>query len=138
MEKTLSLIKPDATSKQVMGKIIARFEQEGLSVVAMKMLRLSKERAAEFYAIHSHLPFFGELVSFMSSGPIIALVLQGADGVKRNREIMGATDPKKAEEGSLRKLYGTNVGENAVHGSDSLENAKKEIAFFFDLSEIYA
>ena len=136
MEKTLSIIKPDATSKNVIGQIIARFEKEGFQIAAMKMLALSKDLAAKFYAVHSHLSFFQELVDFLSSGPVVVMVLEREYAVQKNREIMGATDPKKAEEGSLRKLYGSNVGENAVHGSDSLENAQKEIEFFFKKDEI--
>ncbi|MEM8629387.1 MAG: nucleoside-diphosphate kinase [Chlamydiota bacterium] len=138
MEKTLSLVKPDATSKGAIGAILAHFEKEGLKIVALKMLSLSENKAAEFYAIHQHLPFFAELVAFMSSGPIVALVLQGAEAVQRVRKIMGATDPKKAAPGTLRYLYGESVGENAVHGSDSLENAKKEIGFFFEEQDLFA
>ncbi|MEL7431492.1 MAG: nucleoside-diphosphate kinase [Chlamydiota bacterium] len=138
MEKTLSLIKPDATKKHVIGAILHRFEKEGLKIAAIKMLNLSKERAASFYSVHSHLPFFQELVEFMSSGPIVALILEGENAVEKNRQIMGATDPKKAAEGTLRALYGDNVGENAVHGSDSLENAQKEIFFFFEEAEVFS
>jgi len=131
MEMTLSIIKPDAVKKNVLGKIINRFEENHLKIVACKMVHLSKEEAERFYEIHRGKPFYEELVTFMSCGPILIQVLMGEDAVQKNRKIMGATDPKKAEIGTIRKEFATDVGKNAVHGSDSKENAQKEISFFF-------
>ncbi|ACN99047.1 nucleoside-diphosphate kinase [Sulfurihydrogenibium azorense] len=136
MERTLVLAKPDAVRKNVVGKIISRFEEEGFKLVALKKLKLTKEQAGKFYIVHKERPFYDQLCEFMSSGPIVAMVWEGENVISRVREIMGATDPAKAEEGTLRKLYGTNVGENAVHGSDSPESAAYEIPFFFSGLEI--
>ncbi|MEZ0323609.1 MAG: nucleoside-diphosphate kinase [Hydrogenothermaceae bacterium] len=136
MERTLVLIKPDAVKKNVAGKIISRFEDEGFKIVALKKVKLSKEEAGRFYIVHKDRPFYNELCEFMSSGPIVAMVLEGENAISRVRQIMGATDPSKAEEGTLRKLYGSNIGENAVHGSDSTESAAYEIPFFFSGLEI--
>ena len=136
MEKTLSIIKPDAVKKNVVGKIIDRFESSGLSLVAAKLMHLSKEQAEEFYAIHSQRSFFQELVEFMTSGPVMVMTLQGSDAVKKNRDIMGATNPQEAEPGTIRRDFADSIDANAVHGSDSLENATKEIAFFFKEQEI--
>ncbi|WP_297890165.1 nucleoside-diphosphate kinase [Sulfurihydrogenibium sp.] len=136
MERTLVLAKPDAVRKNVVGKIISRFEEEGFKLVALKKLKLTKEQAGKFYIVHKERPFYEELCEFMSSGPIVAMVWEGENVIARVREIMGATDPSKAAEGTLRKLYGTNVGENAVHGSDSPESAAYEIPFFFSGLEI--
>ncbi|MGE3974080.1 MAG: nucleoside-diphosphate kinase [Bdellovibrionales bacterium] len=135
-EQTFSIIKPNATKKNVMGPIIAKFEQNGLKVAAAKLTRISKSKCEEFYAEHKERPFFGELVSFMTSGPVLLMVLSGEGAVDKNRKIMGATDPKKAEPGTIRAEFGDNVGENAVHGSDSPVSAKREIALFFEAHEI--
>jgi nucleoside-diphosphate kinase len=135
-EMTFSIIKPNAVKKNVMGDIISHFEKNGLQVAACKLAVLSKEKCEIFYAEHKDRPFFGELVSFMTSGPVMLMVLYGENAVQKNRELMGATDPKKAEAGSIRAKYGDSVGENAVHGSDSLESAKREIALFFEKHEI--
>lgn len=137
-EKTLSIIKPDATQKNHIGEIIARFEKKGLKIVAAKMIHLDRSEAEEFYAIHKSRPFFNDLVNFMISGPVMALVLEGENAVAKNREIMGATNPKEAAPGTIRADFAVDIDANAVHGSDSLANAKTEIAFFFDKSEIYA
>ena len=131
VERTLSIIKPSAVRDNHIGGIYAKFEGVGLKIVAAKMLRLSQARAEEFYAVHSERPFFGELVEFMSSGPVMVQVLEGENAVQSNRKIMGATDPKKAEEGTIRKSFGISIDKNSVHGSDSTENAKIEIEFFF-------
>ena len=138
MEKTLSIIKPNAVLEKNIGNIIARFEQEGLSITACRMVHLSKERAEGFYIEHKNRPFFGELVAFMTSAPVVLMVLEGENAVEKNRKIMGATNPEEAEEGTLRKLYGKNVGENAVHGSDSLASAEREIGYFFDANEVFS
>ena len=130
-ERTLSIIKPDAVSKGLIGNIIARFEREGLRIAAMRMLHLTKEKAEGFYAVHRERPFFPELVEFMISGPIVVLVLEGEDAIGHNRDIMGATDPAQAAEGTLRKLYAESIQNNAVHGSDAPETAKFEIGYFF-------
>jgi len=131
IERTLSIIKPDATAKNVIGKIVARFEEEGLRIVAIRKVHLSTPEAQGFYAVHAERPFFGELVEFMTSGPCVLICLEGENAVLRNREIMGATNPAEAAEGTLRKLYATDIGQNAVHGSDSVENAAIEVAYFF-------
>ncbi len=136
MEQTLSIIKPDAVAKNVIGKIIDRFESNGLRVAAMKKVQLSKADAEAFYAVHSERPFFGELVEFMISGPVVISVLEGENAVLKNRELMGATNPKEAEAGTIRADFADSIDANAVHGSDSLENAKNEIAFFFAKREI--
>ncbi len=131
VERTLSIIKPDAVAKNVIGKIYSRFEDNGLRIVAAKMLHLSREKAENFYGVHRERPFFNDLVSFMISGPVIAQVLEGEGAIAKNREIMGATDPRKAAPGTVRADFATTVDENAVHGSDSPETAAVEIAFFF-------
>lgn len=136
IERTLSIIKPDATEKNVIGKIIARFEEEGLRPVAIRMQHLSTAEAEGFYAVHKERPFFGELVEFMTRNPVVVMALEGENAVLRNREIMGATNPADAADGTLRKLFATSVGENSVHGSDSLENAAIEIAYFFRSTEL--
>ena len=137
MEQTLSIIKPDATAKNVVGEILTRFEKAGLRIAAMKKVRLSRADAEAFYAVHKERPFFGELVEFMVSGPVVVSVLEGENAVAKNRELMGATDPKEAAAGTIRADFADSIDANAVHGSDSLENAKKEIAFFFAEREIY-
>ena len=130
-ERTLAIIKPDAVKKHAIGDIIARYEKTGLKPVAIRMMQLSTSIAEGFYAVHRARPFFQSLCTFMSSGPAVVLVLQGDNAIKKNRELMGATDPAKAEPGTIRKVYGTNIEFNAVHGSDSPETAKFEIAYFF-------
>ena len=135
-EMTFSIIKPNAVKKNVMGEIMARFEKEGLKIAAAKLTVLSKEKCSEFYAEHKERPFFGELVQFMTSGPVLLMVLHGENAVAKNREIMGSTNPADAAPNTLRKLYGDSVGENAVHGSDSATSAQREIALFFEKSEI--
>jgi nucleoside-diphosphate kinase len=136
VERTLSIIKPDATRRNLTGKINARFEEKGLKIVAQKRLQLTKAQAEAFYAVHKARPFFGELVSFMISGPVVAQVLEGENAVAANRDIMGATDPKKAADGTIRKDFAESIEANSVHGSDSAENAAIEIAFFFAGIEI--
>ena len=136
MEQTLSIIKPDAVKKNVIGKIIERFESNGLKIAAIKKMKLSKSDAQEFYSVHKERPFFQDLVNFMASGPIVVMVLEGLNAVAKNRELMGATDPKEAAEGTIRADFADSIDANAVHGSDSLENAKKEIRFFFADREI--
>lgn len=131
LERTLSIIKPDAVEKHEIGAILAMIEESGLVIRAMRMVRLSRPQAEAFYAVHKERPFYGELVAFMTRGPVVVAALEGEDAVTRYRELMGATDPAKADEGTIRKAYGANVGENACHGSDSLENARKEVSFFF-------
>ena len=136
-EQTLSIIKPDAVAQNQIGNIIEYFEREGLSVVAAKMIHLSQDQAKSFYAVHKDRPFYMELVEFMISGPVLVMVLEGDNAVTRNREIMGATDPSKAAADTIRADFATSIERNAVHGSDSLENAKKEVAFFFKANEIF-
>ncbi|NPA88234.1 nucleoside-diphosphate kinase [Caminibacter pacificus] len=136
MERTLSIIKPDAVAKNVIGKIIDRFESNGLRIAAMKKIKLTKEDAAKFYEVHKERPFFNDLCEYMSSGPVVVMVLEGENAVAKNRELMGATDPKEAAPGTIRADFAESIEANAVHGSDSLENAKKEIAFFFAEREI--
>ena len=136
-ERTLAIIKPDAVKKQAIGDIISRYEQAGLRPVAMRLLHMAKPVAEGFYAVHKARPFFDSLCTFMSSGPSVVLVLQGDNAIKKNREIMGATDPAKAETGTIRAAHGTNIEYNAVHGSDSPETAKFEISFFFPGMEIH-
>lgn len=135
-EMTFSIIKPNAVKKNVMGDIMSMFETQGLHVAAAKLSVLSRKKCEEFYAEHKARPFFGELVDFMTSGPVMLMVLSGEGAVMKNREIMGATDPKKAAPGTIRAKHGDSVGENAVHGSDSPESAAREIALFFEKSEI--
>ncbi|MCI7485127.1 MAG: nucleoside-diphosphate kinase [Helicobacter sp.] len=136
MEQTLSIIKPDAVKKNIVGKIIDRFENNGLRIAAAKKLQLSVQDAQNFYAIHKDRPFFKDLVTFMVSGPIVAMVLEGENAVLKNRDLMGATNPKEAKPGTIRADFAESIDANAVHGSDSLENAKNEIAFFFSHREI--
>jgi len=136
MEQTLSIIKPDAVKKGVIGKIISRFETNGLRIAAAKKMQLSRYDAGKFYEIHKERPFYNDLIDFMTSGPVVVMVLEGENAVAKNRELMGATDPKKAEKGTIRADFAENIDANAVHGSDSLENAKNEIAFFFAKREI--
>ncbi len=135
-ERTLSIIKPDAVAKNLIGEINRRFEKAGLRIVAAKMIRMSKQQAGEFYGIHKERPFYNALVSFMSSGPVMVQVLEGKNAVLLNREIMGATNPKEAASGTIRKDFADSIDHNAVHGSDSLENAKTEISFFFTPEEM--
>ncbi len=135
-QQTFSIIKPNAVSKNVIGPIIQKFEENSLKVAAAKLVVLSKAKCEEFYAEHKERPFFGELVSFMTSGPVLLMVLSGENAVLKNREIMGATNPAEAAEGTIRKLFGDSVGENAVHGSDSEESANREISLFFEKNEI--
>lgn len=137
LEQTLSIIKPDAVGQNMIGNIIEYFEREGLNVVAAKMMHLSNDQAKAFYAVHKERPFYQELVEFMTSGPILIMVLEGENAVARNRQIMGATDPSKAAPGTIRADFATSIERNAVHGSDSLANAKTEIAFFFKSNEIF-
>ncbi|EAH5804147.1 nucleoside-diphosphate kinase [Campylobacter coli] len=136
MEKTLSIIKPDAVKKGVIGKILDRFESNGLRIAAMKKVQFSKEQAEAFYAVHKERPFFKDLVEFMISGPVVVSVLEGEGAVLKNRDLMGATNPKEAQPGTIRADFAESIDANAVHGSDSLENAKIEIEFFFKSNEI--
>lgn len=136
MERTLSIIKPDAVKKNLIGAIISRFEKEGLRIAAARKMHLSRNVAEGFYAEHKGRGFFGELVEFMTSGPVVVMVLEGENAIARNREIMGATNPANAAEGTLRKLYAASVGENAVHGSDSPASAAREISYFFAATEL--
>ena len=136
MESTLSIIKPDAVAKNVIGKIVDRFESNGLKIAMMKKIQLSVADASAFYAVHAHRPFFGELVTFMTSGPVVVMVLEGENAVSKNRDLMGATNPKEAAAGTIRADFAESIDANAVHGSDSLENAKNEINFFFAQREI--
>jgi len=138
MERTLVMIKPDGVERNLIGKIISIFEEKGLRVIALKKLRLTKEQAKAFYIVHKERPFYESLTDYISSGPVVAMVIEGENAIKRVREIMGATDPKEAEEGSIRKLFGLNKEKNTVHGSDSPESAQKEIHFFFSESELIA
>ena len=134
--RTLSIIKPDATNRNLTGKINAKLEEAGLRIVAQKRIRMAREQAGQFYAVHRERPFYDELCTFMSSGPVVVQVLEGDDAVARNRQVMGATNPAQADEGTIRKEFALSIGENSVHGSDSDENAKAEIAFFFSGLEI--
>ncbi|EQC49776.1 nucleoside-diphosphate kinase [Bacteriovorax sp. DB6_IX] len=138
MERTLSIIKPNAVLDNNIGNIIKRFEDEGLRIAAAKLVHLSKEKAEGFYIEHKERPFFGELVAFMTSAPVVIMALEGEGAVDKNREIMGATNPAEAAENTLRKLYAKSIGENAVHGSDSLASAEREINYFFDKNEVNA
>ena len=138
LERTLSIVKPDGVRKNVIGDVYRRFEKSGLSIVAARMTRLTTAQAEAFYAIHRERPFFRDLVSFMTSGPVMVQVLEGADAVAKNREVMGATDPKKAAPGTIRADLASSIDQNVVHGSDSVENAATEVAFFFAQSEICA
>ncbi len=136
LERTLSIIKPDATRRNLTGQINAKLEAAGLRIVAQKRIRMTKEQAQRFYAVHRERPFYDELCTFMASGPVVVQVLEGDDAIAKNRAVMGATDPAKAAEGTIRKEFGLSVGENSVHGSDSAETAAQEIAFFFSELEI--
>ena len=135
-ERTFSIIKPDATERNLTGKVNAVIEDAGLRIVAQRRIKMTREQAEKFYEIHKERPFFGELVDFMTSGPVVVQVLEGDNAVARYREVMGATNPEQAAEGTIRKLYARNVGENSVHGSDSADNAKIEIAQFFTDDQI--
>jgi nucleoside-diphosphate kinase len=137
-QRTLSIVKPDGVKKGVVGEVIRRFEKEGIRVVAMKMLHLTKKRAEGFYAVHRERPFFASLTDFMSSGPIVVMVLEGDDVIARNRTIMGATDPKKADKGTIRADFAGSIEQNIVHGSDAPETATTEIRYFFSEIEIIA
>lgn len=136
VERTLSIVKPDAVAKNVIGEVLARFEKAGLKIVAAKMMQLSRQQAEAFYEIHKERPFFGDLVKFMISGPVLVQVLEGNNAIALNRDIMGATDPKKAAPGTIRADFAQSIDENAVHGSDAPETAAREIAFFFKDNEI--
>ena len=136
MEQTLSIIKPDAVKKNVIGKIISRFEENGLRIAAVKKVQLSRSEAQEFYAVHKERPFYNDLVDFMISGPVVIMVLEGNNAVAKNRELMGATNPKEAAPGTIRADFADSIDANAVHGSDSKENANIEIEFFFAKSKI--
>ena len=136
IERTFSILKPDALQSGVVGMVLAKFEAAGLKIVAMKMTQLTKAEAEGFYAVHKERPFFASLVAYMTSGPVVLLVLEGANAVARNREIMGATNPANAAEGTIRKLFAKSIEANSVHGSDSEQNAKIEIAYFFAETEI--
>jgi nucleoside-diphosphate kinase len=131
VERTLSIIKPDAVEKNVIGKILSRFEDAGLKIIAMQMKKLSQKEAGEFYAVHKERPFYGELVEYMTTGPVVVSVLEGEDAVAMNRKLMGATDPKKADKGTIRADFAESINANAVHGSDSAANAAIEVQFFF-------
>ena len=137
-EHTLSIIKPDAVKGNHIGAIIDRFEQAGLKIAACRMMHLTQEQAGEFYAVHKERPFYGELVEFMMSGPVVAMVLEGENAIMKNREIMGATNPAEAAPGTIRRDFAESIDANAVHGSDSPETAKQEVAFFFNKEEIFA
>ncbi len=136
LERTFSILKPDATRRNITGKVIAKFEEGGLRVVASKRIHMTEEQAGGFYAVHRERPFFGELVEFMTSGPVIVQVLEGENAIARNREIMGATNPAEADAGTIRAEFAESIGENTVHGSDAPETAKEEIAYFFNDEEI--
>jgi nucleoside-diphosphate kinase len=138
IERTLSIIKPDGVEKGIVGRVISRFESQGLKPVAIRMARLSQMEAEGFYAVHRERPFFNDLVKFMTSGPVVLMVLEGENAIARNREVMGATDPRKAAEGTIRKDFATDIEKNTVHGSDSSENARVEIAYFFPTTAICA
>ena len=138
VERTLSIIKPDAVRKNVIGQILARLEAAGLRIVAARMMRLSSAEAEGFYAVHRERPFFRDLVSFMISGPVLVQVLEGDDAIARNRELMGATDPRKAAQGTIRADFADSIDANAVHGSDGAETARTEIAYFFSAAEIFS
>ncbi|MFA7269571.1 MAG: nucleoside-diphosphate kinase [Sterolibacterium sp.] len=138
VERTLSIIKPDAVAKNVIGKIYSRFETNGLKIVAARMVHLSRREAEGFYAVHRERPFFKDLVEFMTSGPVMVQVLEGEAAIQKNRDLMGATDPKKAEKGTIRADFADSIDANAVHGSDAQETAAVEIAYFFPALNIYS
>ncbi|MCR9266956.1 MAG: nucleoside-diphosphate kinase [Alphaproteobacteria bacterium] len=136
IQRTFSIIKPDATKRNLTGKIIAKFEEAGLRIVASKRIHMTREQAEGFYAVHKERPFFGELVDFMISEPVVVQVLEGEDAIAKNREVMGATNPAEAADGTIRKEFALSIGENSVHGSDAPETAAEEIKFFFTDAEI--
>ena len=138
IERTLSIIKPDAVAKNVIGQIVSRFEGAGLKVIAAKLVHLSQAEAEQFYAVHKERPFFKDLVKFMISGPVFVQVLEGEGAILKNRDLMGATDPKKAEKGTIRADFAESIDANAVHGSDAAETAAVEIAFFFPAQNVYS
>ncbi len=138
LERTLSIIKPDAVKKNVIGKILARFEEAGLRVIAARMMHLSRAEAEGFYAVHRERPFFRDLVDFMISGPVMVQVLEGDNAIARNRDLMGATDPKKAVKGTIRADFAASIDANAVHGSDAADTARVEIAYFFPACEVFS
>ncbi|MGA0023733.1 MAG: nucleoside-diphosphate kinase [Burkholderiales bacterium] len=138
VERTLSIIKPDAVAKNVIGQIYSRFEQAGLRIAAARMTHLSRQQAEGFYAVHRERPFFGELVAFMISGPVMIQVLEGENAIQKNRDLMGATDPKKAAKGTIRADFADSIDANAVHGSDSPQTAAVEVAYFFPALDVYA
>ena len=138
IERTLSIIKPDAVAKNVIGQIYTRFENAGLKIVASRMVHLSRADAEKFYAVHSARPFFKDLVDFMISGPVMVQVLEGENAIAKNRELMGATDPKKAEKGTIRADFADSIDANAVHGSDAVDTAKAEVAYFFPALNVYS
>lgn len=137
VEQTFSIVKPNAVKKNVIGEILARFEQKGLRIGAAKLVQLTREKAEGFYIEHKDRPFFQSLIHFMTSGPVLLMVLEGEDAISRNREIMGATDPAKAAEGTIRKDFADSIEANAVHGSDSVNSAEREISYFFEKNEIH-
>ena len=136
LERTLSIVKPDGVQKNLIGEVYRRFEQAGLKIVAARMMQLTQAQAEGFYAVHRERPFFRDLVKYMSSGPVVVQVLEGENAVTRNRDLMGATDPKKADKGTIRADLATSIEENVVHGSDSVENARNEIAYFFAAADL--
>ena len=138
VERTLSIIKPDAVKKNVVGQILARFEKAGLRIVAARMMHLSRAEAEGFYAVHRQRPFFRDLVEFMTSGPVLVQVLEGEDAITKNRELMGATDPKKAAKGSIRADFAESIDANAVHGSDGPDTARTEVGYFFPACEVFS
>ena len=138
LQRTLSIIKPDAVKKNVVGQILGRFEKAGLRIVAARMMHLSRAEAEGFYAVHRSRPFFKDLVEFMISGPVLVQVLEGENAIAKNRELMGATDPKKADKGTIRADFADSIDANAVHGSDSAENATTEVAYFFPACEVFS
>ncbi|HEY5897774.1 MAG TPA: nucleoside-diphosphate kinase [Burkholderiales bacterium] len=138
LERTLSIIKPDAVKKNVIGQILARFEKAGLRIIAARMMHLSRAEAEGFYAVHRQRPFFKDLVDFMISGPVLVQVLEGDNAIAKNRDLMGATDPKKAEKGTIRADFADSIDANAVHGSDGADTARTEVAYFFPACEVYS
>ena len=138
VERTLSIIKPDAVKKNAIGQILARFEKAGLRIVAARMMHLSRAEAEGFYAVHRQRPFFGDLVAFMTSGPVLVQVLEGEDAIAKNRELMGATDPKKAAKGTIRADFAESIDANAVHGSDGPDTARSEVGYFFPACEVFS
>jgi nucleoside-diphosphate kinase len=137
MERTLSIVKPDGTRKNILGEVVRRFQEAGIRIAAIKMIHMSKAEAEGFYAVHRERPFFGSLTDFMSSGPCVVMVLEGEGAIRRNRELMGATNPAEASPGTIRKDFATNIEQNAVHGSDAPETAVFEISYFFNALEIH-